>query len=782
MNNNYYSVIGILAIIIHIIININEYRKKDSKVYSIDNNYRIYLLSVFVYYITDASWGIINSWGKEFVGLLYVDTVLYYIAMASSVVFWCRYVISYLNLKGLVSKILNSFGLLFWWAVIILLGINHFYHVFFWFDAAGEYQAFIVRYLALFIQVVMFAAISLLSLVSAVRTTASQRRRNTTICIFGFLMSLTVIAQILYPLLPIYSIGLMIGTIVLHVFVEEDEKEEFRSDLSNALIEAEVATIKLQEALVSAKEAGEAKTQFLFNMSHDIRTPMNAIIGFTELLKKHIDDKEAVLGYIEKIEASNDFLLSLINNVLEMARIESGKESLDEVSCNAEEFGESIHVLFENQCAEKNISFIRNFHVNHTAVLVDKTKMREIMLNIISNAVKYTPAGGTVKVELHELPSDREGYVLFQTTVEDTGIGMSQEFLPHLFEEFSRERTSTASGVIGTGLGMPIVKKIVNLMHGTIEVESSLGKGTKFTVTLPHRIAEYSEGREICTDNASEWDDYDYSGKRILLAEDNDLNAEIAMTIYSEEGFIVERAEDGIICLSMLEKAPADYYDLVLMDVQMPNMDGYKATTNIRRLQNRVKANIPIIAMTANAFEEDRKNAFCAGMNDHLAKPIQIDELKQSVARVLNHGPFRKDAFIQTHELFVKIAAVEEFINRYKELGVSCGCFAYESVKEEKILYADENTLNIFGCDSYADFLEHVGGSFKSLVGAGDIGRVENEIKRQFFDSTDSIDRVEYEIVRKDGKTRLIDDIGKKFYMDNGFSIYCVMIADITDI
>ena len=392
---------------------------------------------------------------------------------------------------------------------------------------------------------------------------------------------------------------------------------------------------ELKKARDQAEAANEAKTRFLFNMSHDIRTPMNAIIGFTNLLEKHLDNKELAQSYLEKIKDSNGFLLSLVNNVLEMARIESGKMALDEVYSDSYALNDATVSIFEAQMQEKGIDFKVSFNVEHPAVYCDETKTREIYLNILSNALKYTPAGGSVTVDTFEVPAEREGYVQFRSIIKDTGIGMSKEFLPHLFEEFTREHTSTESKVIGTGLGMPIVKKLVGIMHGTIEVESELGKGTTFVVTLPHRIAEPKKAAAV-TESVEAGSTVDLQGKRILLAEDNDLNAEIAIAILEETGLSVERAEDGVICVNMLDKSEVGYYDLVLMDVQMPNLDGYGATQRIRALADKKKATIPIIAMTANAFEEDRQNALAAGMNEHIAKPIDVDELLRIMQQYLS--------------------------------------------------------------------------------------------------------------------------------------------------
>ncbi|MDO5389633.1 MAG: PocR ligand-binding domain-containing protein [Eubacteriales bacterium] len=420
----------------------------------------------------------------------------------------------------------------------------------------------------------------------------------------------------------------------INIFLGTDENgEPIANILGRDVTEAhDKADTKAQLEIANASSA--AKSAFLFNMSHDIRTPMNAIIGFTELLEKHLDDKELALSYIKKIQTSNDFLLSLINNVLEMARIESGKTTLDETYWDAYAFNDTLFSLFASQMKEKGIEFTRTNKIEHPYVICDETKLREIFLNILSNALKYTPSGGKVSMNLTEIPSDMPGYAMYQTVIEDTGIGMSEEFLPHLFEEFTRERSSTESKLNGTGLGMPIVKKLVDLMQGTIEVESKVGRGTKITVTLPHRIAQEADTNRFI-EKAQGYDEDFFKGKRILLAEDNELNAEIAITILEEAGFGVEHAADGIICVDMMEKAEAGYYDLILMDIQMPNMDGYKATQIIRKLSNPQKAGITIVAMTANAFDEDKRNAYMAGMNWHIAKPIKVDELMSALTEIL---------------------------------------------------------------------------------------------------------------------------------------------------
>ena len=314
----------------------------------------------------------------------------------------------------------------------------------------------------------------------------------------------------------------------------EEDGSRVANILGRDVTEAhERADTKAQLEIANASNA--AKSAFLFNMSHDIRTPMNAIIGFTELLEKHIDDRELALSYLGKIRTSNDFLLSLINNVLEMARIESGKATLDETYRDAHKFNDTLFSMFDSQMKEKGIEFTRENHVIHKDMLFDETKLREIFLNILSNSLKYTPAGGKVSMNLTEIPSGRPGYAMYQTVIEDTGIGMSGEFLPHLFEEFTRERSSTESRLNGTGLGMPIVKKPVDLMQGSIEVESEVGKSTRTTVTLPHRIAQQEDTGSLAKKTKS-YDESLFRGKRILLAEDNELNAEIAMAVLEEAG------------------------------------------------------------------------------------------------------------------------------------------------------------------------------------------------------------------------------------------------------
>ena len=430
------------------------------------------------------------------------------------------------------------------------------------------------------------------------------------------------------------------GTWILSMIVPQkyDENGRVVSVLlaNRDFTEEKKRELKQEEALrqekIKAEKANEAKSIFLFNMSHDIRTPINAIVGYSQLMKKELTNPKLV-HYQEMIEQSSKLLLSIINNVLDMARVESGKMELDE---NYNVVGNILQVVcdaFEGEATRKNIEITRNISVKHKHVMVDATKMQEILSNLISNAIKYTPEDGHVSIDIQELECEREGYVLFQTKVSDTGIGMSEDFLPSLFELFARERNTTISKIPGTGLGMAIVKNFVDLMDGSIEVESELGEGSTFTITIPHKIADKDyTNRNIESSNVS---DIDFKGKRILLAEDNELNAEITTTILSEMGFEVKAVEDGILCVNEIQHQLANTYDLILMDIQMPNMDGYKAADCIRHLSQPEKANIPIIAMSANAFEEDKKKAFDVKMNDYITKPIDFQKMEEVLKNIL---------------------------------------------------------------------------------------------------------------------------------------------------
>ena len=393
---------------------------------------------------------------------------------------------------------------------------------------------------------------------------------------------------------------------------------------------------KLEIALKKAEDASLAKTRFLNNMSHDIRTPMNAILGYAQLMEEELKEKDLpeTSDHLEKLQQSGNLLLSIINHVLDMARIESGKMEIDENYGRIEDIRQTLFEIFGDEAKKKNIALHYTINVEHEHILTDTTKVKEIFVNILSNAIKYTPSGGSVMINIDELVCDEPGYMMVRTRVSDTGIGMSQDYLTKIFDAFTRERNTTKSKITGSGLGMSIVKRYVDLLGGTIDVESEPGKGSTFTVTLKHRIADesyYVKKHDEGSGTASKI----LEGRNILLAEDNDLNAEIAEAILERAGLKTERVEDGIQCVNKITKMPVGTYDMILMDIQMPRMDGYKATQAIRHLPDKDKACIPIVAMTANAFEEDKRDAVAAGMNGHIAKPIQIDKLLSMLAEVL---------------------------------------------------------------------------------------------------------------------------------------------------
>lgn len=390
---------------------------------------------------------------------------------------------------------------------------------------------------------------------------------------------------------------------------------------------------KLQIAVENAESANHAKSTFLFNMSHDIRTPMNAIIGYADLASRHSDDPAKLKNYMENIQVCGQNLLMLLNNVLDLARIENDKTEMEYSVSDVEKDFRNCVAMFRNQADSKGQTLMVTTQLLHPYVYVDIPHLTEVCTNLVSNAVKYTGAGGTIRCDVTQKSGEKEGWCNMVITVADNGIGMSQEFQKHIFEPFERERTSTISKVEGSGIGMGIVKKLVGLMNGTVAVESKIGVGSKFTVTIPCRIASEDETQAKRETNPS--DQKCLCGTRILLTEDNDLNAEIATELLQEEGCTVDRAKDGVECVDMLEKAANGTYQLILMDIQMPVMNGYDAARKIRRLDDPQKADIPIIAMTANAFTEDKQAALDAGMNDHIAKPINMNVLVPTLRKYL---------------------------------------------------------------------------------------------------------------------------------------------------
>ena len=416
-----------------------------------------------------------------------------------------------------------------------------------------------------------------------------------------------------------YVFSLLIATVFYLISSKKHRERQYEAEL--------------EKAAEQAKNANEAKTRFLFNMSHDIRTPMNAIVGFSGLLEKNLQNERKAKEYLEKIQSSSNLLLRIINQVLEMARIESGTAVLQLKAEDMNALFHRVNTVFEEDVRKKNLQYHAVLDVRHHYVVCDQTKLQEIMLNIISNAIKYTPEGHSIYVEVHEAVSENPSKIRYIFSCEDTGIGMSEEYLPHIYEEFSREHSTTENKVPGTGLGLPIIKSMIELMGGSIQVESRQGIGTKFTIDLSFDIALKEEvyGSEDTVESSAI---HTIKGKRILLVEDNELNAEIAKTVLEDVGALITRAENGQQALELFKEKPAGTFDVILMDLMMPVMDGYTATRKIRELERSDAKTVPIIAMTANAFQEDAEKCIAVGMNAHLAKPLDIEKMKKTIKSI----------------------------------------------------------------------------------------------------------------------------------------------------
>ena len=527
---------------------------------------------------------------------------------------------------------------------------------------------------------------------------------------------------------------------------------------------------QLKQALEKAKLASEAKSIFLSNMSHDIRTPMNAISGFTELAMANADNPEKVREYLQKAKASGKHLLSLIDEVLDMSRIESGKAELDEKPNSLKAILDELKDIIVAQTETKNQIFEIREYVVDDRVYCDKLRLSQILLNLVSNAVKYTKSGGRIDVSVtQKYGMANTQYRAFEFRIRDTGIGMSAAFMKKVFEPFERERTAETMSIQGTGLGLAITKNLVDMMNGTIEVHSEQGKGSEFIVTLTLQIAEKEEN--IRQKNIA-IEELDLKGKKILLAEDNPFNAEIAIEILKETGAEIVHASDGLRAIEKFEASEIGYFDLILMDIQMPVIAGYEATVIIRHLGRPDAERVPIIALSANAYKEDVKRSITLGMDGHISKPIKIDTLLETLRLVL----LEQDNRIA--DKWRKDRALLQFTKNMEEIQSATGFFIYEAKEGEHLIYADDEACRIWGCESFEELQELTGNSFRGMVHPEDLMKIEESIEEQVKSSNERTDKVDYRIIRKDGAVVYLEDWGHKVSHEKYGDIFYVFVVE----
>ena len=769
MQDYSYSVFSLTAIVIHLIINFKL-------LFGRGNNgahvkcYRGFLLGTLAYYIFDGAWGIFAGLGWTWV--LYVDTIFFFLSLVAYFFMWGRFVNTYLDSDKRSALILSCGGYALWAFNLVALVANPFNKCFFYFDPQGKYQTGYLRDPAFYLLIAYNLFVAIYVFIKERNSLDTVRRRSMIVILFSVTMAAALVLQIIWELTPFTALGCLVGNCFLHVFFVADEQAtKHLAELEKALdrahaAEKEEAELRkqLEVALQMAQAANKAKTSFLSNMSHDIRTPMNAIIGFTGLATSHINDKERVRDYLKTIERSSEHLLSLINDVLDMSRIESGKMILHE---RVESLADILHVLQDiispDIQAKQHHFFIDTVDIQNELVYCDKLRLNQILLNLLSNAIKYTHPGGTISLRIVQKPTTKEGMASFEFRCKDTGIGMSEEFVKTIFDPFTREENTTISGIQGTGLGMAITKNIVKMMGGEISVTTKKGEGSEFVVSIDFRIAEKKaanptipelkgmrslvvdddinacqsiadmlcdiglhcewcvSGREavvrteqsrrrgdcfklfvvdcqmpdwngietvrrirkivgeepyIIMLTAYDWADVEneareagatgvltkplfpsdlqrelqrccgkaspeqadkeeevvlLKGKRVLMVDDNELNLKIGVLQLQQQGMTVDTALNGRLAVDMIRANGVDAYDFILMDVQMPVMNGYEATSIIRKLPGGDK--LKILAFSANAFEEDREKSLKAGMDGHIAKPLKVDELLSELKR-----------------------------------------------------------------------------------------------------------------------------------------------------
>jgi len=769
MQDYSYSVFSLTAIVIHLIINFKLLFGRGGSSAHV-KYYRGFLLGTLAYYVFDGAWGIFA--GLDWTRVLYVDTIFFFLSLVAYFFMWGRFVNTYLDFDKRSALILSCVGYALWIFNLEALATNPFNKCFFYFDPQGKYQTGYLRDPAFYLLIAYNVFVAIYVFIKERRSLEIVRRRSMIVILFSITMAAALVLQIIWELTPFTALGCLVGNCFLHVFFVADEQAtKHMAELEKALDRAHAAEKKesdlrkqLEVALQMAQAANKAKTSFLSNMSHDIRTPMNAIIGFTGLAASHINDRERVRDYLKTIERSSEHLLSLINDVLDMSRIESGKMVLHE---KVESLADILHVLQDivssDIQAKQHHFLVDTVDIQNELVYCDKLRLNQILLNLLSNAIKYTHPGGTISLRIVQKPTTKEGIASFEFRCKDTGIGMSEEFVKTVFDPFTREETTTISGIQGTGLGMAITKNIVKMMGGELSVTTKKGEGSEFVVSLDFRTAEKkaadptipelkgmrslvvdddtnacqsiadmlcdiglqcewcASGREAvirteqsvrrgncfklfivdcqmpdwngietvrrirkivgkepyitmltaydwadveneareagatgvltkplfpsdlqrelqrCTGKASpdqadkEEDMSLLKGKKVLMVDDNELNLKIGVLQLQQQGMIVDTALNGQLAVDMIRANGIDAYDFILMDVQMPVMNGYEATSIIRKLPGGNK--LKILAFSANAFEEDREKSLKAGMDGHIAKPLKVNELLSELKR-----------------------------------------------------------------------------------------------------------------------------------------------------
>ena len=629
-----YSVMAFASALIVFLIIISEMQNRSGN----KKNHMLLFIWVTFFCVQDGIWGLLASHSIHNDPALFFSSNIFHLSAVFSAFIWTIYFLSRVKDRIKYGKvyIISAFICVLIQVVMIIMNTKS--RFMFYVDMRGWYQTTDYRAIMFYIQFATYIVIGVITLLATLRSKGVTRTELTAIFLVNLAPLLFGVFQMIYPDAPADSIGFAFGCVIIELFLTRKYEQQ--------VVTLEEMQVQLNEALEQAESANKAKTSFLFSMSHDIRTPMNAILGFARIAENHIDDKERVQDAVMKIKSAGSQLLNLINEVLEMSRIESGKIDIVEAPASVQEMVMAIEPMMQSVAVAKSIDYQTIYgDISDQYVWADEMHVQQILTNIISNAIKYTPSGGKVRVYLTELASEEEGVANFKFTVTDTGIGMSPEFLEHLYDEFSRENTTTVSKQEGTGLGLSIAKRIADLMNAEMEVESALGAGTTFTITIPLRIMTSAEvSREFADSqkeaNATENNAALLAGKKVLLVEDNELNREIANDILDDLGMVITEAEDGSIAVQILEELckrgiREEYFDFILMDIQMPVMDGYTAAQAIRDLDDPLNTHIPIIAMTANAFAEDIEKSFAHGMDAHISKPIEANKLINAMANLL---------------------------------------------------------------------------------------------------------------------------------------------------